>query len=249
MWNLSGARAASPPSLEISFTRYRIYRECPEKYRLLFVEGRRIAMTPKSTFGLSLHRALEAWLRGGERTAESLLDALRSQWLSRGYPDEETESRWYSKGERVLTRFCADEESRRSRTIGVEKEFIWNSGAHQVRGMIDRIDQGPDGAYELIDYKTGPGVPTPAEVAKDTQMRFYALGAKRGLGLDPMTLTVDCVAAGERISAPYDPSSEETLAADIRASASGIEAAVFTPVTSYCPRCDFKMDCRFSTAK
>ncbi len=235
--------------MEISFTRYRIYRECPWKYRLLFVEGRRIPATPKSSFGLSLHRALEAWFRGGERSLESIHEALRSQWLAAGYADEDQESRWYAKAPPVLARFCEEEENRRARTVAVEKEFIWNLGIHQVRGMIDRVDQGPDGAYELIDYKTGPGVPKSAEVAKDLQMRFYALGAKNGLNLDPSTLTVDCVAAGERVSAPYDPSGEETLAADIRAAASGIEAAVFGADTSFCQRCDFRKDCVHSVAK
>lgn len=206
-------------------------------------------MTAKASFGLSLHRALEAWLRGGERTLESLYDALKSQWLATGYADEDAESRAFSKAKRVLERFHGEEENRRSRLVGVEKEFIWNAGAHQVRGMIDRIDQGPDGSYELVDYKTGPAVPTAAEVAKDLQLRFYALGAKRGLNIEPATLTVDCVAAGGRVSAPYDASSEATLEADIRAAASGIEAAVFKPDTSYCARCDFKKDCEYSTAK
>ena len=235
--------------MEISFTRYRIYRECPWKYKLLFVEGRRIPLNPKSSFGLSLHRALEAWLRGGERTIESLHDALRSQWLGGGYPDEDAEARWYSKAERVLSRFHGEEENRRSRTIAVEKEFIWTLDRHEVRGMIDRVDQGPDGAYEVVDYKTGPGVPTPAEVAADAQMRFYALGAKRGLRMTPATLTVDCVAAGERVSVPYDPAGEETLASDIRAAASGIEAMVFAPDTSFCKRCDFRKDCAHSVAR
>ncbi len=235
--------------MEISFTRYRIYRECPWKYKLLFVDGRRIPATPKSSFGLSLHRTLEVWLRGGERSVESIHSALRSQWLAVGYPDEDAEARAYSKAQRVLARFCDEEENRRARTVAVEREFIWNLGVHQVRGMIDRIDQGPDGAYELIDYKTGPTVPKPAEVAKDAQLRFYALGAKRGLNLEPSTLTVDCVTVGARVSAPYDDSGEETMAADIRGAASGIEAAAFSPDTSFCHRCDFRKDCVHSIAK
>ncbi|HXT02203.1 MAG TPA: PD-(D/E)XK nuclease family protein [Elusimicrobiota bacterium] len=235
--------------MEISFTRYRIYRECPWKYKLIFVDGRRIPLNPKSSYGLSVHRALEAWLSSGDDSLEALFGALQSRWLAEGYPDEATEARWYGKAERTLARFFDEESSRRSKLIGVEKEFVWTLGAHEVRGMIDRIDQGPEGAYELVDYKTGPEAPAPERVAADLQLRFYALGARLGLGLRAATVTMDCVTAGQRVSAPYDASGEDALSADIAAAAAGIEAGEFSPDTSFCPRCDFKNDCPYSVAK
>ena len=58
------------------------------------------------------------------------------------------------------------------------------------------------------------GEQTLNQVAADAQMRFYALGARLGLGLRPTLLTVDCVVVGERVSAAFDPSGEEALIAD-----------------------------------
>jgi RecB family exonuclease len=235
--------------MEISFTRYRIYRECPWKYQIIFVQGRRVPLNPKSSFGHSLHRALEGWLSQGDDSLEALLEILHARWISEGYPDEAGEARWHSKAERVLTRFHQEESSRRARIIGVEKEFIWTLGRHEVRGMIDRIDQGPDGAHELIDYKTGPNVPTPQEVAADVQMRFYALGARRGLSLLPATMTIDCVTAGARVSVACDDSHDSELAADILDVATRIESGDFKPNISYCGGCDFRRDCPHSVAE
>jgi len=48
---------------------------------------------------------------------------------------------------------------------------------HRLGGRLDRLDSGPDGALQLIDYKTGSVAALKARVAdplEDTQLAFYA---------------------------------------------------------------------------
>ena len=52
-------------------------------------------------------------------------------------------------------------------------------GIVQLRGVIDRIDVGPNGSYVLYDYKTGSG-PTLKDVriGKEVQIATYLLAAQ-----------------------------------------------------------------------
>jgi putative RecB family exonuclease len=229
--------------VEISFSRFRIYRECPWKYRLQFVERRRVPLDPPSSLGVSLHRALERYHRGGEPRWEALAQAYDAEFLGSGYPDLETRRQWSRKGLRMLERYYRSEESRRTEVVASEREFIYPLGRHTVRGMIDRIDRRPDGRWELIDYKTFPGGDS------GLQLSFYALGVKEAFGQEPALLTTHYLADGAVDTKPYDPSGEAALKDEIARVADRIEAGGFEPDTSFCPRCGFRRTCRYSVAR
>jgi DNA helicase-2/ATP-dependent DNA helicase PcrA len=239
--------------VEISFSRFRIHRECPWKYKLQFVDGRKPTLDPPASLGLSLHRALERWHGSGSSDKQDLLDAFDLEFVRAGYPDASTRTQWSRKGLRILEKYHEHELSRRAETLGSEKEFIFALGPHTVRGMIDRVDRLPDGRIELVDYKTrfglGPDDPAPDPKEADLQLRFYALGAKKGLGLEPSVLTVHYLAAGRVESRPYTGEGEEELEAMILETASEIEAKNYGPDTSFCPRCVFRKDCEFSVSR
>lgn len=224
--------------MEISFSRFRIFRECPWKYNLQFVDGRKPTLDAPASLGLSLHRALERY-HGGE----DLLEAYDAEFLRSGYPDAETRGRWKRRGERILETFLERDSERRTEVLGAEREFVFPLGRHTVRGMIDRLDRHMDGRVELTDYKMNAGSDP------DLQLRFYALGAKEGLGLVPSLLSVHYLADDKIESRPYDPSGEDALKAEILRVADAIETGVFTPDTSFCPRCVFRKDCQYSVAK
>lgn len=234
--------------MEISFSRFRIFRECPWKYKLQFVDGRRIPLDPPSSLGVSLHRALERYHRRGQPEWRALADAYEEEFLRAGYPDAETRDQWSQKGLRILKKYHEAERGRRTEIVGNEREFFYPLGRHTVRGMVDRIDRHSDGRFEIIDYKTSLSLEPMAEAA-DLQLRFYALGVKESFGYEPALLTVHSLAAGKAETRPYDPSGEEALKREIEAAADAIESREFKPDASFCARCGFRRDCAFSAAR
>ncbi len=228
--------------MEISFTKLRVFRECPWKYKLLMVDGWRIPATPSASLGRSLHRALECFHRKPTPAPEDLWECYESRWFTSGYPDEAARQAWFEKGRRMLELYLESERERRTEVVAVEREFLYPLGRHEVRGMIDRIDRHPDGRVEVIDYKTS-GTREVLEPSDELQLRFYGLGCRESLALEAELLTVHFLAAGRRVSIPYDAAGEAAFKEMIRGTADRIETGAFAPDTTFCPRCDFRNTC------
>lgn len=235
--------------MEISFTRFRIYLECPWKYKLFFNDRKKIPLTPSSSLGISLHRALERFHRQRGADLEALLDAYEEEWVGGGYSGHAERDEFFSKGRRMLEKYIAQERERRTEIYGVEKEFIYPLGSHTVRGMIDRMDRHPDGSVEVIDYKTRLDAEAEEALSENLQLRFYALGVHESLGIKPGLLTVHSLAAGKRASIPYDDSGEDELKERILKAADSIEAGKFPPDTSFCRLCDYRKTCTHSIVR
>ena len=228
--------------MEISFTKLRVFRECPWKYKLQMVDGRRSPLTPPASLGLSLHRALECFHRKPTPSPEDLWECYESRRLNSGYPDESARQTWFEKGRRMLELYLDGERERRTEVIAVEREFLYPLGCHEVRGMIDRIDRHPDGRVEVIDYKTS-GTGEALEGSDKLQLRFYGLGCRESLALEAELLTVHFMATGRRVSLFYDAAGEASLKDIVRETADRIETGAFAPDISFCPACEFRQTC------
>jgi RecB family exonuclease len=80
-----------------------------------------------------------------------------------------------------------------ARTLGVEVEFNLRVGGTRVRGIVDRICT-LHGRTVLVDYKTNATMDPALVEAYTTQLRLYALAARRGLlpgGADPRLVLFD----------------------------------------------------------
>ena len=164
--------------------------------------------------------------------------------MHQGYADAVEQMEWHQKGEDILKTYWECESKSASRIVAVEREFIFPLENHTVRGKIDRIDQRPDGSYEIVDYKTYLEIASEKETANDLQLRIYALAARHSLKLEPAWLSFYYVAAGRKVTVAYDASGEDELKALMGRVADEIASErELVPDQSYCPRCDYRTSC------
>ena len=67
--------------------------------------------------------------------------------------------------------------------VNLEMKFSIHVGGYQINGVIDRIEQTPDGDYKIIDYKTGHT--TPSKVPDNLQLNIYCMAIQEKFGKLP----------------------------------------------------------------
>src|SRR5438876_10567892 len=85
-----------PRKPRLSPTRLRLYLFCPKAYQYYYVRGLRWGeASAASSFGGSLHRALQTFHASGDLTppsVEDLLENFRASWITAGYQDSAEEA-------------------------------------------------------------------------------------------------------------------------------------------------------------
>jgi RecB family exonuclease len=64
--------------------------------------------------------------------------------------------------------------------LAAEDGFDVRIGAVRLKGKIDRVERGPDGAISIVDLKTGRTTPVRKELHKNAQLGSYQLGLVDG---------------------------------------------------------------------
>ena len=198
---LAPPRADLPLPAYESHSSLSTYRECPLRYAFRYVERVPGEERPgQYAFGSGIHHAFEVFVRermraraAGEPAPDPALlrTALDESLAGSGLPPAAIEEA-RERAAPVLERFLAMEASRDVEPVAVEIGFgvtVRPEGlADGVRliGYIDRVDRTPDGAIEIVDYKTGR-VREQADVDADRQLTAYAFAAARGALRDPAT--------------------------------------------------------------
>ncbi len=178
-------RTERPPALSASSAK--TYMQCPLKFRFQAVDRRVEPPTEATLKGTVVHEALDRLfdLPAQRRDVDAALELLPAAWehvLDREpgaaivFDDAHKLDQAQDDSRKLLDNYFKLEYPQNLAPRAREKfvDARLDSGI-LLRGIVDRIDEAPDGALRVVDYKTGkaPG-PRFTEEAL-FQMRFYAL--------------------------------------------------------------------------
>ena len=119
----------------------------------------------------------------GDATAEELAAEVDARWGRLGMPRGWVSDRKRGEARAMAERLAAYFDHARAKgwvKVGAEVEMKVVLGRAEIRGSIDRLERLPDGRLRVVDYKTGSGRPTKAEVPRHPQLGVYQLGVDAG---------------------------------------------------------------------
>ncbi|MFM8944904.1 MAG: RecB family exonuclease, partial [Actinomycetota bacterium] len=222
------------------------YARCPKSYYWTAVRPLPRSSGPAARRGTEIHR----WIERESRGQTSFIDAEpEAPDLTEG--DLAGDGTGGEGGAPVSVEHLR-ETFRASRFAGmvplhVERSFLLAFGRFTVTGKIDAIFEGPDGAWEVVDWKTGKR-PADDDVTR-MQLDVYALACMEVWGKRPEDLTTTYVylQTGEIVSTRPDDAA--TLRERVGRHLDAIAREEF-PATPgpQCTWCDFRSFCAEGTA-
>jgi putative RecB family exonuclease len=155
-------------------------------------------------------------------------------------------AQFHADAEALVRRYFQLENPANVHAIGLELKLETTIGEARVRGIIDRLELGPDGELVVTDYKTG-SVPSERFEAKNLGgVHIYALLCERVFGKRPARVQLLYLAKPEAIIAT--PSDQSIAGVERRTTALWSAIAGACSTDDFRPRpsrlCDF---CAFRT--
>lgn len=234
------------------------FKSCPQLFKFRKVDRLPEAISGAAARGSLVHAVLERLFMEPppDRTPERAISLLEALWHEvRADPEIrptgleiEEEAAWLSQGRTLLGNYFKLEDPRSLKATRLEWWVEYELPDVELRGIIDRLEELPDGSWILTDYKTGRIPGESRELSAFFGLRFYALVCWRAFGVipkeirlvylsDPAVLTLN---PNERMLLAF----EKQIAALGKAITRAIESDDWRSRPSpYCMSCSFQTIC------
>jgi len=174
------------PITYLSYSQLDTFLKCPLQYKYRYILRIPVPASAALTFGDSVHKSMRAFYelvkQGEHPTKQVLLGLLDSNWSHLGYGDKKYEEKMKLHGVELLSGFYDKGYDPKVIPTSLEEAFkLKITPTLTMGGKIDRVDMHPDGALEIIDYKTGTST-SARDPKKDLQLSVYAMaGVDEGI--------------------------------------------------------------------
>ncbi len=247
-----------PVPATLSPSRAANFKQCPRLFRYRSIERLPEPVTVHQARGTAAHLALERLfdLPAPRRTAHRLYDLFREAWTEmRRQPDysdlfesREEERDWGVESLGVVANYLALEDPASAEPLQRELEMAEDMGGVGVRGILDRLDERPDGKLVIIDYKTGAAPPERYALPAFFALKIYALLVRSRFGQTPAELRLMYLGSSTVYSISVDDRTLDGMERQITALAKAVRRAVendyFPPRPSMlCGWCSFQDIC------
>ncbi|MCP4308005.1 MAG: PD-(D/E)XK nuclease family protein [bacterium] len=191
------AETTPPASLEtLSPSRASDFKVCPQLFKFKAIDKIEVPPTVYQARGTTAHLALQ-WLfdlSAKKRTPETLYELFRKAWVELRddeFPDlfenTEDERAWGMESLGVLANYFLIEDPTKLEPLDRELDMTEDLGEMTIRGILDRMEEEPDGLV-ITDYKTGKAPPEQYAIPAFFALKIYALLIRQRIGRTPVRL-------------------------------------------------------------
>lgn len=182
-------------SSKFSPSKLSVYQSCPRRYQYRYVDKiSRRRKTPETVVGTAVHSTFEelyALVTGGKVPTLAELHEIFEREFAADWDETvvEKDARFAKDDWKKVGRDCVQlyydghQPFSADRTVAIEKRvgFPITVDGHEYRieGFVDRLALAPDGAFEIVDYKTAKSLPNQEHADEDWQLALYELAVRR----------------------------------------------------------------------
>jgi len=217
------------------------YVGCPKRFYWTSIRPLPRKPNPKARLGSEVHK----WIEQQSRGQATLIDLDEVASLPDMAPGE---SFGVPDAERQLKDAFLDSRFAETAPLYTERPFMLMVEGLIIRGRIDAIFGEQDGAWEVVDYKTGR-VPGHDSDRLGLQLDLYALACMDVWGKKPRDLTLSFYYLAANKISQRRVDDADTIRARVATMLRDIAAARFEPDPSnHCRWCDFLSFCEAGKA-